>query len=362
MRKFYVSMQYPKVTVGLILYKGEKYLSQSLPSLFAQDYPNIEFLVRDQSPAQEALKYVQENLPEIAQKIHIEPGENLMHSGGHNVLMRKMTGEYYFCCSYDMFYSPDFISKIVTELQKPENKKYGSATCKLMHWEFKEKQNLEENAEKNKIDGVTDVIDSFGLAITKSHHFYDIGQGEEDNKQYDDIIEVFGASGALAAFRKEALQAIAYKNAKGSLEFYDELIHYKNDIDLAYRLQWAGFPCLLVKSTKVWHDRQVSGNVSLSKTSGMLKTRKEKTPWIKENSFFGHVVVLKKNFFGQPFSPMVKIKTWFMHLLRLSYISIFERELLKQFETIKKHQKEIEDKAKKMARRVSTRELEKIMK
>lgn len=343
-------MSNPKVTVGLILYKGEKYLSQSLPSLIGQDYSNVEFLVRDQSPNQEAIKYIQKHLPEIAQKIKIEPGENLMHSGGHNVLMRKMEGEYYFCCSYDMLYSSDFISKIVTELEKPENKKYGSATCKLMHWEFESADN-----------GKTNIIDSFGLATTKSHHFFDIGQGEKDHNQYNNLIEIFGASGALAVFRKEALQHIGSKNSQGFLEFYDELIHYKNDVDLAYRLQWAGFPCLLIHNTQVWHDRQVSGDVALSKTSGMLKTRKEKNTWIKENSFFGHLVVLKKNFFGQPFSLIVQIKTWFMYFLRLSYVFVFERELLKQFENIKKHQKEIEDKAKKMVRKVTAQDIEKIM-
>src|SRR5690242_20286147 len=131
-------MNTPKVTIGLILFKGEKYLSQSLPTLADQDYPNLEFLWRDQSPNGEALEYVQKNLPAITQKISIEKGENLMHSGGHNVLMRKMSGEYYFCCSYDMLYSPDFVSKIVAELEKSENKKYGSATCKIMRWDFRE--------------------------------------------------------------------------------------------------------------------------------------------------------------------------------------------------------------------------------
>jgi hypothetical protein len=45
-------------------------------------------------------------------------------------------------------------------------------------------------------DRKANVIDSCGIGITPSHHFYDIGQGEEDNGQYDKLKDIFGPSGA----------------------------------------------------------------------------------------------------------------------------------------------------------------------
>lgn len=342
-----------KVTIGLILYQGEHYLKSCLESLTAQDYFNIEYLVRDQSPKGEAAEYIENNLSHLLPKIKLERGENLFHSGGHNALINKMEGEYYFCCSNDILYPPDFVSKIVTILEKPENQKYGSATCKLMQWNFQQRQL--ELPEK------TDIIDSFGIGLTQGHYFYDIGQGEKDVGQYKNLHEIFGASGALTVFRKKALQAIAYKNSKGSIEYYDELIHYKNDVDLAYRLQWAGYPCLLIHDVAVYHDRQVSSTKGEFSFITMLKSRRGKSDWAKKNSFSGHWVVIIKNVKGQAFSWPVKIKTNVSHFLRFIYTFLFERELLGEYKTLKKYEEEIKAKTSSMKRKASPKELEKYM-
>ena len=265
-----------------------------------------------------------------------------------------MKGAYYIAASYDMLYSPDFVSKVVETLEKPENKKYGSATCKLMRWEFSEK-NL--NLEKSK----SNCIDSVGLGLTKGHYFFDHGQGQEDQGQFDQLKEVFGTSGALGIFKKEALADIAYKN-KDHTEFFDELIHYKNDIDLAYRLQWAGWPCLFISNAKVWHDRQAeSEGKNKSMLLNILKSRKDKANWVKENSFFGHLVVLAKNYRNRGFSLKVRIKTNLMNFFKLCYICVFERLLFQQYKKLKERSTEITNKRNAMLIRQKPSELESLM-
>jgi len=321
-------MSHPKVTIGVILYKNEKYIKYCLPSLVNQDYPNLEILLRDQSPEGEASIYIHKHMPEVLDKVTLEKGENLWHSGGHNALINKMDGEYYFCCSNDMLYPNNFVSKMVHELEKPENQHYGSATCKLMQWNF-------ENNVK------TDVIDSCGLGITRGHQFYDIGQGKKDQGQYDSQKNIFGPSGALGVYRKSALKEVGG---------FDELLHYKNDIDLAYRLQWAGYSSTLIPSVKVWHDRQVS------------KNRKRSTRSIeeRENSFFGHQVVLKKNY-STNFSYNVRVQTKLNNLLRLMYIVYLEPKLLRQLKKVKKHKNEIEEKKSKIIHKIQASDIENLM-
>lgn len=367
-------MKHPKVTIGVILFKGEKYLLKSISTLVSQDYPHTEYLLRDQSPNGEAYEFIKKNLPEVLDKVKFEQGENLMHSGGHNVLMRKMTGEYYLCASYDMLYPSNLVSTMVQVLEKAENKKYGSATCKLMRWDFKEEPQkedspIENGAEKHKVkthldleSGKTNFLDSAGITLTQSNHFYEIGQGEEDKGQYDHLKDIFGASGALTMFRKKALEDIVYTNKKGLQEYYDELLHYKNDVDLAYRLEWAGWLSLFIPEVKVYHDRQVaSKGDNLSLTVNILRSRNDKSNWAKESSFLGHLIVLQKNFNGQPFSLLVRLKTAWMNFLRMAYVNIFERYLLKQLKIIKTNQAEIKDKAEKMPRKVKPAVIEKLM-
>ena len=170
-------MQTPLVTIGLVLHQNEQYLKPCLEDLLRQDYQNIEFLVRDQSPQGEAFEYIRHNLPEVFRAIKIERGPNLWHSGGHNRLIRRMNGQYYITASVDMSYPPDFVSKTIQALEKPENRHYGSATVKLMVWDF-------GSHEK------TNIIDSCGFGITRSHLFYDIGQGKEDKGQYDKMRDI----------------------------------------------------------------------------------------------------------------------------------------------------------------------------
>lgn len=346
----------PKVTIGIVLFKGEKYLPYSLNSLISQDYSNIEFLFRDQSPEGEAYEFIKEKLPEVFKKAKVFKGGNLWHSGGHNDLINQMTGDYYICASYDMWYPQNFVSKMVEKLEDSSNQSYGTLTPKLMYWDFPalEKGELLKNSLSNQID-------SCGIAIRKNHHFYDLGQGEIDQGLHDDKKDLFGPSGALIVFRKSALQSIAYKNESGKKEYFDELIHYKNDVDLAYRLQWAGQKCLFLPEIKVYHDRQVR-NMEESKSFWMriVKSRDGLSNWAKESSFFGHQMVLKKNF-SSKFSWEVKLKTYFYNWIKLLYVTLFESYLLKQFKKVKSLKKEIAKRKATMNKVVEAKEIEKYM-
>lgn len=348
-------MKCPKVTVGVVLCGGEKYLEKALLSLVHQDYKNIEFLFRDQGKGFAASTYIQKYLPEIAQhpKVRIIQGENLWHSGGHNALIREMAGAYYVCASYDMWYAPDFVTRVVEALEKPGNKKYGTATVKICRWDF---DRVERVGDVSK----TNIIDSCGIGLLASHYFFDLGQTLVDAGQYDKKKEIFGGSGALVVFRKSALDKIAFQKKGGKKEFFDELIHYKNDIDLAYRLQWAGEKCLFLPGIKVWHDRQVSNQEgSMSVIFRVLKNRKTKSRWVKENSFWGHLVMMKKNFsFGDDFSFRTKWKTGLYLVKMFVFITLMEPYLWKVYGRYRKSLPEILAKKKALTKRVAPSRIE----
>jgi GT2 family glycosyltransferase len=306
-------MIFPKVTIGLVLYKGLQYLPYSIGTLLEQHYPGeIEFLFRDQSQEHEALEYIEEHFADkMANKnIRTYKGLNYMHSGGHNRLLNRMTGKYYACLSYDAIYSPHFLRTLVQALEeKPE---YSFAAPKIKKWNFRKKK-------------MTDFIDSVGIEAIKGQEFHEKGEGEKDEGQYDHFHEPFGVSCAGALFRKTALDSIAY----GS-EYFDELLHYKDDVDLSYRLRWAGEKCLFVPDAIMWHDRQVSKDV--------LKTRKEQS-----DSFFGHLVTVEKNF-SKEFSTKEKIRKAKQKVIRYLAAFVIAPESIQKF---LEHRKLIRDKREK---------------
>ena len=128
-------MNLPKISIGVILYKWEKYIPYFLPSLINQDYKwEIEFLFRDQDKDLSATKFIKEKYPEIYKKYSFEYWKNLWHSGGHNILISKIKWEIYFCCSNDMLYPKNFVSWIVDLFAN--NEWFEMATCKIRTWDF----------------------------------------------------------------------------------------------------------------------------------------------------------------------------------------------------------------------------------
>ena len=346
-------MNNPKVTIGVLLFKEEKYLSYSLASLLDQDYKNIEFIFRDQSPSGEVYDYLAHAHPKFFQKATIKKGKNLMHCGGHNVLIREMMkngSEYYMCVSNDMLYPRDFVSHLIRGMEGSEPRHY-VGTCKLIQWDY-------EKVLKGDLEGSkTDKVDSFGIGISRNHLFYDIGQGHEE-KEVEIPKKMLGPSGALAVFHKKALEAIAYRNKKGEIEYFDENLHYKGDCDLAYRLSWAGFPCYLAKDVKVYHDRQVGekGRGAV----GKLKDHQTMTKWAKNSSLKGHLITVRKNF-DTNFSLTVKCLTYMTCLARFLYTLFLSPNSLKIYKEVRKLKPEIQRRKYAIKKEVSVTDIESLM-
>ena len=329
-------MTKPKVTIGVILFKDTKYLAHSLASLLSQDYENIEYIIRDQSPNGEVYSYLEEAHPEFFKKAKIVKGDNVMHSGGHNEMIRHMHSDYYICASFDMLYPRDFVSRIIGEMEEKGAK---VATCRLMKWDFKKAVAGDLEASK------TRTIDSLGIALTKAHQFVDTHEGQDEG-DINQLPKIIGPSGALGVYHKDALKEIAYKNKEDKLEYFDELMHYKNDCDLAYRFSWAGFPCLVV-DTKVYHDRQ-------------LGKRSDKSKWEIESSLKGHLIAVQKNF-DKRFSWKVRLTTFLMLKLRFLYILCLHPRSLKVYNEVRKLKKEIDRKKRSIKKNISPRQLESLM-
>ncbi|MCR4279069.1 MAG: hypothetical protein NUV81_04205, partial [bacterium] len=95
------------------------------------------------------------------------------------------------------------------------------------------------------------IFDCMGLEVRKSRRVLDRSAGEDDQGQYDAENAVFGISGACALFRASALQDVAEDGA-----FFDEdFFAYKEDVDLAWRMQILGHNVHIVPTATVWHER-----------------------------------------------------------------------------------------------------------
>lgn len=103
-------MNLPKITVVTVVYNGEKYLEQTIQSIIAQTYQNIEYIIIDGGSKDSTLDIIKryEN--------HISHWQSQPDRGIYDAMnkgLAKATGEIITFLNADDWYEPDAVESIV---------------------------------------------------------------------------------------------------------------------------------------------------------------------------------------------------------------------------------------------------------
>lgn len=244
-----------RLTVGILTHNSEHVASRCLETVVAQtgvgtlnhDWQVIS--LDNASNNRIELIRLEKRFPQVR---FLRQERNIGFGRGHNTIMRMFPADFHAVLNCDVLLTPDFLEQLLRSLD--EQPQYGSAIGKLLQWNF------------GRTEERSTTIDSVGIGVTKSHAFFDIGQGTplrlsgsagkaENKETFNEPEERFGGSGAAVLYRRSALEEVAYEAPEGP-EFFDETMFlYKEDIDLAYRLLSSGHPCLYVPHAVAWHAR-----------------------------------------------------------------------------------------------------------
>ena len=135
---------------------------------------------------------------------------------------------------------PDFVRRLLESVaSRPESASIGAVSPKLLR------------AEGPGLDPHP-VVDAAGMIVTCSGRHLDRGAGVEDDGSYDRPAWVFGGTAAAILLKREALDDVAYPDD----EFFAEsFFAYREDAELAWRLQLRGWRCLYAPSAVAAHRR-----------------------------------------------------------------------------------------------------------
>jgi GT2 family glycosyltransferase len=122
---------------------------------------------------------------------------------------------------------------------RPEAARIGSVSPKLLRAEEADLEPLP-------------VIDAAGMVVTSSGRHLDRGAGARDDVSFDRPAWVFGGTAAAVLLRREALDDVAYP---GDEFFAEPFFAYREDAELAWRLQLRDWRCLYAPSAIVTHRR-----------------------------------------------------------------------------------------------------------
>jgi len=308
-----------RVSINIVSWNGMKFLPEALETIFNQTYKDFQVVIVDNGSTDGTVDYIRNNYPQVAL---IRNVKNLGFAHGHNQAIRmamakwpaeELNERFILVTNQDILFQPDFLEHILRDAEA--HPAAASFTGKLFKAYF--------NQTEDGFDEVvrSDTLDSTGLVIKKSHRVYDRGAGENDQKQYDNERDIFGASGAILLLRGSALAEMRYGD-----EFFDEdFFLYKEDIDLAWRLRLAGWKSRYVPEARAYHYR---GAYSPAR-SGWLTTimnRRRRSALVNFYSFVNHYFLYIKN---ERASTILRYLPWifFYELKKNLYTLIFEPKI-----------------------------------
>jgi len=108
----------PRLTLGLPVYNGERYLAEALDSLLAQSFTDFELVIADNASTDgtEAIgRAYQATDPRVR---YLRHEHNMGAAFNHNVLVQQARGEFFKWVSHDDLYAPDLLEHCVRALDE----------------------------------------------------------------------------------------------------------------------------------------------------------------------------------------------------------------------------------------------------
>lgn len=214
-----------KTAVVILNWNGEMFLKQFLPSVVANtDLSVNEIVVADNGSTDGSLQLLKEQFPEVKT---ILLDQNYGFAGGYNKALAQIEAEYYLLLNSDVEVTPAWLD-VLTDYMDQHPK---TAACQPKIRAFHNKDYFEHAG------AAGGFIDKYGFPYCRGRIF---GTTEKDSGQYDEVSEVFWATGACLMIRSEI-----FRKTGG---FDDAFFAHMEEIDLCWRINSRGFKIVRVLS------------------------------------------------------------------------------------------------------------------
>jgi len=107
----------PKITLGLLVYNGERYLGQTIDSILSQTYGDFELLVSDNASTDETEDICRSFAALDSRITYIRQRENIGAMGNFNFLASRATTDYFKWCAADDLIAPIFLATCIEFLE-----------------------------------------------------------------------------------------------------------------------------------------------------------------------------------------------------------------------------------------------------
>ena len=219
-----------KVAVVILNYNGKKFLEEFLPMVIANTDPDLaEIVVADNASTDGSLAFMKEHFPDIRLIVNESNGG---FATGYNLALRQIEAQYYVLLNSDIEVAPHWIEPVIDLMDSDPQ----IAACQPKILSFYDRDKFEYAGASGGF------IDRYGYPFCRGRVFQHI---ETDQGQYDDVCEVFWATGACMFVRADL-----YLN-HGGLD--DSFFAHMEEIDFCWRMKNLGYKIFCCPQSKVYH-------------------------------------------------------------------------------------------------------------
>ncbi len=218
------------MTIGVVIlnWNGIKLLKQFLPDV-VKFSPEATVYVADNASTDSSVSYLQKNFPDV---VVIQNEVNGGFAKGYNDALAHVEEDIFILLNSDVQVTPYWLEPIIDLLKA--NPVVAAVQPKILDY---------KNPSFFEYAGAAGgFIDQFGYPYCRGRIFDTI---EEDNGQYDDEVEIFWASGACMAIRKNAFFEVG--------GFDEDYFAHQEEIDLCWRLNSYGYKIKYTPLSTVYH-------------------------------------------------------------------------------------------------------------
>lgn len=219
-----------KVAVVILSWNGKRFLEQFMPSVMQHTSPALcEVIVADNCSTDDSIDFLRKNYPTVR---IIENKRNGGYAGGYNDALKLVEAEYYVLLNQDIEVTENWVETVVGEMDKDAS--IAAAQPKLRAYDRRD--------EFEYAGAAGGYLDRFAYPFCRGRIFEVV---EKDMGQYDDVRNIFWASGACLFVRSKA-----YWEAGGLDE---DFFAHQEEIDLCWRIDNLGYRTICVPQSVVYH-------------------------------------------------------------------------------------------------------------
>ena len=218
-----------KIAIVILNWNGKHHLEKFLPSVIKNNIVGAAIYVADNASTDDSVDFLKKSFPEV--KI-IQNSSNDGFAKGYNQALKYIKAEFYVLLNSDVEVTDGWIEPVISLMEKDKN----IAACQPKIRSYNQKEFFEHAG------AAGGFIDRFGYPFCRGRVFLTT---EKDNGQYDDIREIFWATGACMFIRAECFWKVN--------GFDEDFFAHMEEIDLCWRLKNKGHSIYYTPYSTVYH-------------------------------------------------------------------------------------------------------------